>query len=420
MKYRRVIQAFQSTTWAILPAKFQEIFAFLELKSAGGSADGNVSEPEVRAFFDDDEREREPSTPPPQSIAVIPIHGVLARRMNMMTRASGGTSLASVSKALRESVASSSVKAIILDIDSPGGEVMGITELHAEILKARRTKPVTAHVSGMAASAAFPLASAAQEITATPSAMLGSVGVIGVHIDESQAMKDAGLGVTLKTAGKFKADASGLVPLSEEGEAELQRCVDAAMSNMIRDIAKGRGMSASAVRKSFGDARVVEAKLALEFGMIDKVETFDSALARAGSGKPANADGARVRAEGVAVELHSVNTDVEPAVEGDQRLEFPTLAEKLEQADACKDCDAAGLRFSEEHKKWYIKAEFRCGACFERVTTDGSAEEVGIISEAVNRMEQEDEHEHGIGFRERTKVEADTYDRDRRAAVLKS
>ena len=297
---------------------------------------------------------------------------------------------------------------------------MGITELHAEILKARRTKPVTAHVSGMAASAAFHLASAAQEITATPSAMLGSVGVIGVHIDESQAMKDAGLGVTLKTAGKFKADASGLVPLSEEGEAELQRCVDAAMSNMIRDIAKGRGMSASAVRKSFGDARVVEAKLALEFGMIDKVETFDSALARAGSGKPANADGARVRAEGVAVELHSVNTDVEPAVEGDQRLEFPTLAEKLEQADACKDCDAAGLRFSEEHKKWYIKAEFRCGACFERVTTDGSAEEVGIISEAVNRMEQEDEHEHGIGFRERTKVEADTYDRDRRAAVLKS
>ena len=101
-------------------------------------------------------------------------------------------------------------------------------------------------------------------------------------------------------------------------------------------------------------------------------------------------------------------------------MEFPTLAEKLEQADACKDCDAAGLRFSEEHKKWYIKAEFRCGGCFERVTTDGSAEEVGIISEAVNRMEQEDEHEHGIGFRERTKVEADTYDRDRRAAVLKS
>lgn len=425
MKYRRVIQAFQSTPWAILPAKLQEILAFLEFKATG--ADGSISEPEVRAFFDDEERKREPATPPPQSIAVIPIHGVLARRMNMMTRASGGTSLASVSKALRESVASSSVKAIILDIDSPGGEVMGITELHAEILKARRTKPVTAHVSGMAASAAFHLASAAQEITATPSAMLGSVGVIGVHIDESKAMEDAGLNVTLKTAGKFKADASGLVPLSEEGEKELQRRVDEAMSIMIRDIAKGRGMSASAVRKSFGDARVVEAKLALELKMIDKIETFDSALARAGSGKPAN-ETSRVRAQGdVTVELHSVNAEpvdlgevTKPIETGGGHLEFPTLAEKLEQADACKDCDAAGLRFSEEHKKWYIKAEFRCGDCFERVNKDGSTEEVGIVSEAVNGMEQEEERALTAGFRERTKVEADAYDRDRRAAVLES
>lgn len=304
MKYHRVIQAFQSTPWAILPAKLQEILAFLELKAVGE----NISESDVQAFFDDDERQREPTTPPPQSIAVISIHGVLARRMNMMTRASGGTSLATVSKALRESVVSGSVKAIILDIDSPGGEVMGITELHAEILKARRTKPVTAHVSGMAASAAFHLASAAQEITATPSALLGSIGVFGVHIDESKAMKDAGLSVTLKTAGKFKADATGLVPLSEEGEAELQRRVDESMSIMIRDIAKGRGMSASVVRKSFGDARVVEAKLALELGMIDRIETFDSALARAGGGKPAGVRGAdsRTRADDAAVAVVAI------------------------------------------------------------------------------------------------------------------
>ena len=99
MKYRRVIQAFQSTPWAILPAKFQEIFAFLELKSAGGSADGNVSEPEVRAFFDDDEREREPSTPPPQSIAVIPIHGVL--RFNELAAARAARSKRSSSTSTR-------------------------------------------------------------------------------------------------------------------------------------------------------------------------------------------------------------------------------------------------------------------------------------------------------------------------------
>lgn len=360
MKYRRVIQAFQSTPWAILPAKLNEIIAFLELKAAGDK----ISESDVQAFFDDDEREREPPTPPPQSIAVIPIHGVLARRMNMMTRASGGTSLASVSKALRESVASSSVKAIILDIDSPGGEVMGITELHAEILKARRSKPVTAFVSGMAASAAFHLASAAQEITATPSAMLGSIGVIGVHIDESQAMKDAGLGVTLKTAGKFKADASGLVPLSEEGEEELQRRVDEAHSVMIRDIAKGRGLSASVVRKSFGDARVVESKLALELGMIDKIETFDAAIARAGSGKPANASGvdSRTRAEG--------GTTVEAVIpQGDGAV---------------------------------------IAADVSRETKEQEERERELALEREIEVEQ---RERAIAFRDRTKVEVETYER---------
>ena len=355
MKYRRVIQAFQSTPWAILPSKLQEIIAFLELKSANG----NVSEAEIHEFFDEDERDTRPE-PPPQSIAVIPIFGVLARRMNMMTRASGGTSLAVVSKALREATASDSVKAIILDVDSPGGEVMGITELHAEILKARRKKPVIAHASGIAASAAYHLASAAQEITATPSAMLGSIGVIGVHIDESKAMEDAGLGVTLKTAGKFKADASGLVPLSEEGEEELQRRVDESYAIMIRDIAKGRGLSVSVVRKDFGDARVVESKLALELGMIDKIETFDSVLARAGSGKAgAGGDTSSSRAEDAAVIVAAEGTSVEP----------------VEPADVSRETKEQEERERElEH-------------------------------------EREQQHADAVAFRERTKIEAEAHER---------
>ena len=273
-------------------------------------AGGRVSEDDLRAQFFD-EREDSAPEPAPQSVAVIPIQGVLARRMNMMTQASGGTSLADVSKALRAAAASDTVKAIVLDIDSPGGEVMGITEFHAEILRARSKKPVIAHASGIAASAAYWLASAAQEITATPSAMLGSIGVIGVHIDESKAMADSGLGVTLKTAGKFKADASGLTPLSEEGEAELQRRVEQSFDVMIRDIAKGRGLPVARVRKDFGDARIVEPKLALELGMIDRIETFEDTLARAGGKSRTRAAGqpGRVRVTGA--------TNIEPLAVGE-------------------------------------------------------------------------------------------------------
>ena len=220
-----------------------------------------------------------PEYPPQQStarLALIRISGVLTRTRSIFSVNGLGTALVEVSGQLRRALGDQSVRSVVLDVDSPGG----ITELHAEILKARRTKPVTAHVSGMAASAAYHLASAAQEITATPSAMLGSIGVIGVHIESSRRLKQHGLGITLKTAGKFKGDASGLVPLSADGGRELQRRVDHAYHLMVNDIAKGRRMSASEVRLKFGDARMVNSAEAVRLGMADRVATLAQTIER--------------------------------------------------------------------------------------------------------------------------------------------
>ena len=212
---------------------------------------------------------------------MIPIYNILTRTVSIFSLSGFGTALVEVSRQLRHAPGDPSIRSIVLDVDSPGGEAGGITELHAEILSGTKKKPIVAQVSGYGASAAYHLISAASEIVASQSAQLGSVGVIGVHVESSRRLKEHGLGITLKTAGKFKGDASGLLPLSQEGGRELQRKVDHAYRVMLNDIARGRRLPVGQVRKEIGDARLIGSTEARRLNMIDRVGTLDTTLQRA-------------------------------------------------------------------------------------------------------------------------------------------
>ena len=211
---------------------------------------------------------------------MIPIYGILTRTRSIFSLNGFGTALVEVSRQLRHALGDPSVRSIVLDVDSPGGEAGGITELHSEILSGTKKKPIVAQVSGYGASAAYHLISAASEIVASPSAEVGSVGVIGVHIESSRRLKQHGLGITLKTAGKFKGDASGLLPLSQDGGRELQRKVDHAYRLMLNDIARGRRLPVGQVRKEMGDARLIESTQALKLNMVDRIGTLGDTLKR--------------------------------------------------------------------------------------------------------------------------------------------
>src|SRR5262249_7858847 len=119
-------------------------------------------------------------TPPPTSdspeVALIPIHGVIAPRMNLLTEMSGGASFDKLTADLHEAV-SLQPKAIVLDIDSPGGNVAGAEEFAREVLKARTQVPVIAQSNHLMASAAYWVGSCATEIVASPSSLVGSIGV---------------------------------------------------------------------------------------------------------------------------------------------------------------------------------------------------------------------------------------------------
>lgn len=214
------------------------------------------------------------------NVAVLPIMGMMTLRGGPVNCASTTSSLA-LRDQVREFAADASVQAIVLEIDSGGGEVDGTPELAAAVREARASKPVVSFANSIAGSAAYWVAAQADEIVVTPSGAVGSVGVFTMHKDDSEAMKAQGRKVQVISAGKYKAEgAAG--PLSEDGVAYLQDIVDRTYGAFVADVAKGRRATVDAVRGGYGQGRMVDAKQAVAQGMADSIGTLEEALRRAG------------------------------------------------------------------------------------------------------------------------------------------
>jgi len=271
MKYSHVARFVTETPWAILRSKLDEIEAILEFHMDGGK----FTAEELQA------RLGEPKRPTPMAqgaVAVIPLQGVISHRMGGMTEMSGGMSTEHFAQMFRQAMADPSVSAVVIDVDSPGGTIAGVTELAHEIFAARGSKRILAHVNALAASAAYWIASAADEVVSTPSGEIGAIGVITAHLDVSKAEEKEGVTRTVFSAGKYKAEGHG--PLSDDAKAAIQARVDEAYAVMVKDIAKARGVNASDVKGGFGEGRVVSAKEALKLGMIDRIATLEDTIGR--------------------------------------------------------------------------------------------------------------------------------------------
>lgn len=290
----RVLRAVRSTPWAILPDKLEEILALVEDHAAGV----RLTSEEVQARI---------GAPPRQeprrsgSVGVIPLHGVISQRVNVMTNMSGGTSTEMFGATFREFLADPDVKAIVLDVDSPGGSVFGVAELASEIRAARGKKPVVAVANSLAASAAYWIGSQAGKLVVSPGSLVGSIGVISVHTDVSKAEEMVGLKTTLVTAGKYKSEGNEFEPLGDSARAEMQARVDSYYGMFVRDVAAGRRVSAGVVRDGFGEGRVVTAEKAVKLGMADRVATLDQVIAEL-TGQPASRSMSAVDAVEIAAE----------------------------------------------------------------------------------------------------------------------
>ncbi len=280
--YERITHYVRTTPWAIHPEALATIVAIVAERRSGR----RPSAEEIRARIGGG-RERRQADLAPGGVAVIPVDGTIIPKADFFSEVSGATSIVQLQAAFREALASADVSAIVLDVNSPGGSVDLVPEMAAEIMAARGTKPIIAVANTWAASAAYWIASAAEQLIVTPSGEVGSVGVYSVHEDLSAAMAMKGIKTTLVSAGEYKVEGNPFEPLSPEARAEMQAKVDAYYEMFVNAVAAQRGVSAQEVLDRFGQGRMVMAADAVDRGMADAVGTLEQVLARFGDATPA-------------------------------------------------------------------------------------------------------------------------------------
>ncbi|MEQ5113867.1 S49 family peptidase [Morganella morganii] len=211
-----------------------------------------------------------------EGIAIIPVYGTLVQKLGTLRPYSGMTGYDGIRRVFLTAVNDPEVKGICLDIDSPGGEVAGCFDLVDLIYTERGKKPIHAILSENAFSAAYAIASAADKIFVPRTGGVGSVGVIVIHCDWSQRIKDDGLKVSIITYGNRKAESNPYVALSDEAKAAIQHDVDEMGRLFVSTVSRNRGLSETVIRNT--QAACYLAAEGVQMGLADVVASPDVAF----------------------------------------------------------------------------------------------------------------------------------------------
>lgn len=264
---KRVIRALGSAAWAMRPEMLQVLIDVAHREGEGvealstrlGRPLDNARDVQVR-----------------DGVAIIPVMGPLFTRADMLDQVSGATSYEALARDLQAALDDPSVGAILLDVDSPGGQVHGVAELAQQIRAAAEVKPVEAYVGGVGASAAYWLASAAQQVTVSPTSELGSIGVAAAyHVPSSEGPRGRTYQFVSSQSPHKRPD-----PATEAGRGKLQTLVDRLASEFVGAVAANRRVTVEAVLERFGQGGVEVGTDAVALGMADAVGSFESVLSR--------------------------------------------------------------------------------------------------------------------------------------------
>ncbi len=207
-------------------------------------------------------------------VAVIPVTGPIFRHANLFTAISGATATGVLATDIQAALDDPAVRALVLDIDSPGGEATGINELSDLIFQARGRKPINAYVGGMGASAAYWIASAADEIVVDDTAQLGSVGVVFSLERREDKPGTKRYEIVSSNAPNKRPDIE-----TEAGRAQLQTRVDELADVFLAKVARNRGIPREEVNDRFRQGGIATGALAVEAGMADRLGSLESLIA---------------------------------------------------------------------------------------------------------------------------------------------
>jgi signal peptide peptidase SppA len=263
--------------WAILPESLEQIMEI----AARENMDLETVQKHLGKTLDNDQR-----VSVRDAVAIIPVMGPIFPYGNLFTQISGATSIESLALAFESVMSDESIKAVVLDIDSPGGSTNGMHEFANQVFQARGTKPIISYIGNMAASGAYWIASATDRIIADPTAMLGSIGVILRLVGDSERG-------TVRFTSKI-SPRKVPSPKSAEGKKDYQRLVDDIGAVFIEAVARNRGESEENVIENYGQGALLVGAQAVEAGLADSLgnmEALISELADAGTDSTATPKG---------------------------------------------------------------------------------------------------------------------------------
>jgi len=218
-------------------------------------------------------------------IAIVPAMGTLVQRAFGLMAASGLTSYDRVAGDVEAAIADPAVRAVLLEVDSSGGEAAGCFSAAERLMalsltKGRGRKPIWAIANERALSAGYALACCADRVLLPEAACIGSIGVVAIHADRSAADADDGLRFTLIHAGARKIDGDPHLPLSPRARQDIQAEVDRKWGMFCRHVAAARGMEEERVRAT--EAAVFWGPAAIDAGLADAIAGRETALAMLG------------------------------------------------------------------------------------------------------------------------------------------
>lgn len=295
-------------------------------------------------------------------VAVLDAIGPLTKRGNLFTAMSGATSYEILRADLATSLDDPKVKAILLNVDSPGGEASGTGELAQAIFEARGRKPIVAYVGGTGASAAYWIASAADRVVVDPSAILGSIGVqVAASVREPKAGEKHYRFVSTQSPDK-NAEIG-----TEVGDKQIQEMIDAMAAVFVGAVARNRGVATETVLSDFGKGGTFVGQMAVKAGLADSVGTFEGVLAELAAPRRKTGNGAKMTDEttftaaerdaavasaraaeksrvanlrAIATGFGASEADLTAAIDGDLTVEAFSLAQ-AEVASAARATEAA-------------------------------------------------------------------------------
>lgn len=255
MSRGRVLAFVDESYWAMLPSAYESMRAILASWAELPNSPPRLSPPEREAAISaarDDQPSRTYTAP--SSIAVLNMFGVIAPRVGMIEMSTEGVALDQWAARYRKTMNDPEVAAVVVNCDSPGGNVYQVTETGDTIYSLRDLKPNVCVTTGMCASAGYWICSQFAELVCSPSAQVGSIGVLMCHHDVSKMAEEAGVEVTYISSprGGNKSEGNPFTPLGEETIEWYNSQSDLYYADFLAALSRGRAQKTKLIDQEWG------------------------------------------------------------------------------------------------------------------------------------------------------------------------